>query len=164
MHSFRSVTIVAADHPSLDDALHEFLDALRREPRFFGPTGSANPKPFPSLIDGLSTPATADVGDGSFRLAAVDAGRVVGLARVDASGSVLVAVAPGERGRGIGTALARAVVDRARALGFLRLCLRSSRRSRAATTMATAMGFLVIDRGGGRVDLVLDLTPASHTA
>jgi GNAT superfamily N-acetyltransferase len=157
------VTIVAADHPSLDGAIDQFLDQLRHEPRFFGPSGSANPKPFPSLIEGLS-----HSGDGArgtcFRLAALDDGRVIGLARVDPGGHVLVAVSLERRGQGVGTVLARSVVERARALGFVRLCLRSSRRSRAATSLATSMGFMVIERGAGRLDLVLDLAPASHSA
>jgi GNAT superfamily N-acetyltransferase len=158
-----SVTIVAADHPSLDGAVGHFLDELRSEPRFFGPADSANPKPFPSLIDGLS-----HVGDDAqgtcFRLAAIDGGRVVGLVRVSSSGQVLVAVSPDRRGQGVGTVLARSVVERARALGFVQLCLRSSRRSRAATSLATSMGFMVIERGAGRIDLVLDLAPTSHSA
>lgn len=157
------VTIVAADHPSLDGAVGRFLDELRREPRFSGPSSSANPKPFPSLVDGLSSAGAPDPTAG-FRLAALDGARVVGLARVDPTGQMLVAVAPDRRGDGVGTHLARHVVDRSRAVGFTRLCLRSSRRSRAATSLATAMGFMVIERGPGRVDLVLDLTPTSHTA
>jgi GNAT superfamily N-acetyltransferase len=75
-----------------------------------------------------------------------------------------VAVSLERRGQGVGTVLARSVVERARALGFVRLCLRSSRRSRAATSLATSMGFMVIERGAGRLDLVLDLAPASHSA
>lgn len=157
------VTIVAADHPSLDGAVGRFLDELRREPRFPGPSSSANPEPFPSLVDGLSSAGTPDPTAG-FRLAALDGARVVGLARVDPTGQVLVAVAPDRRGDGVGTHLARHVVGRSRAVGFTHLCLRSSRRSRAATTLATAMGFMVIERGLGRVDLVLDLAPTSHTA
>ena len=70
-------------------------------------------------------------------------------------------VARDHRGRGVGRALAAAVVERSRALGYTRLVMRSSRRSRAALTMGASMGFTVVDLGRGRVDLILDLVPQS---
>ncbi len=65
------------------------------------------------------------------------------------------------RGRGVGLALARAMIDRARADGCRRLVLRSSRRSRAAVALAESMGFVVVDLGRGRIDLILDLVQAA---
>ncbi len=153
-----SLLIVAADHPSLDGAVARFAGALRAETRYFGPTAAANPKPFPSLVERLSSH------HGGFRIAAKLGADVIGMAGVDDHGDVLIAVAESERGRGVGTVLARAVVERARALGFTRLVLRSSRRSRAATALGAAMGFAVVDQGRGRIDLILDLAPVTSTA
>jgi GNAT superfamily N-acetyltransferase len=76
---------------------------------------------------------------------------------------VWVVVGADHRGRGVGTALAAAVVARSRALGYTRLVMRSSRRSRAALAMGASMGFTVVDLGRGRVDLILDLLPHGAT-
>ena len=86
---------------------------------------------------------------------------MVGLARVDDAGEVFVVVVAAARGRGVGLALARAMVDRARADGVARLVLRSSRRSRAVVALAESMGFVVVDLGRGRIDLILDLVQAA---
>jgi GNAT superfamily N-acetyltransferase len=150
--------VVAADHPSLDDDVSRFAETLRSERRTFGPSGAANPKPFPSLVERLRRD------DGGVRLAALVDGEVVGLARVDRAGEVLIAVAASHRGRGIGTSLASHLVERARAHGYGRLVLRSSRRSLAATSLGRSMGFAVVDQGRGRIDLILDLAPASYSA
>ncbi len=60
-------------------------------------------------------------------LVAVDAGRVVGLAGLEAHGDAgllrSLAVAPGHRGTGLGRALARAIEDEARARGLRHLVL-----------------------------------------
>lgn len=152
--------VVSADHPSLDDDVAAFAAALRAEPRYFGPRSSANPKPTRSLIDRVCSR-----GDG-VAVAALDEGAVVGLARVDDAGEVLIAVRPDQRGTGVGTALAATLVERARAAGYTRLVLRSSRRSRAATALGRTMGFTVVDVGRGRVELFLDLdrTPGRTSA
>ena len=150
--------IVAADHPSLDGDVARFADALRTETRYFGPAAAANPKPFPSLVERLCSRQSG------FRIAAKRGADVVGMAGVDDHGNVLIAVAEHQRGNGVGTVLARAVVERARTLGFTRLVLRSSRRSRAATALGAAMGFAVVDHGRGRIDLILDLVPVTSTA
>ena len=150
--------IVAADHPSLDGDVARFAAALRAETRYFGPAAASNPKPFPSLVERLCSR------ESGFRIAAKREADVIGMAGVDDRGHVLIAVAEPERGRGVGTALARAVVHRARSVGYTRLVLRSSRRSRAAIALGTAMGFAVVDHGRGRIDLILDLVPASSTA
>jgi GNAT superfamily N-acetyltransferase len=47
----RGISIVPVDHPSLGGDIDRFLAELRAEPRYFGPSAKANPKPFPSLID-----------------------------------------------------------------------------------------------------------------
>lgn len=150
--------ITAADHPSLDAGIERFADEIRAEPRYFGRLGGTDPKPFPSLV------ARVCSRESGFRIAALHKGRVVGLARVDDRGEVFMVVAAAARGRGVGLALARASVDRARADGFDRLVLRSSRRSRAAIALAESMGFVVVDLGRGRVDLILDLVHAMSSA
>jgi GNAT superfamily N-acetyltransferase len=146
--SIDEVVLVAADHPSLDADTQRFLEELRSERRFFGPTGSANPKPFPSLIDALAQR------DG-FRLAAVECGRVIGLARVDWSGELYLAVVADRRRHGVGTALGRAAAQRAEALSYPRLVLRSTRRSRAAGRMAEHLGCVVIEGDFGRTSMIL---------
>lgn len=148
------VVITAADHPSLDHAIADLLAELRAEPRFFGPSARSNPKPSPSLVDGLAH------GDG-FRLAAVGRDRMVGLVRVGWSGDVLVAVTRGRRNRGIGTALLAAAVERAARDDWARLVLRTSHRSDAAKHAAAHVGGIAVDVGRGRVDMLL---PVQHVS
>jgi GNAT superfamily N-acetyltransferase len=152
------VVIVTPDHPSLSGSVQDFLSELRRESRFFGPSSATNPKPFSSLIDGL------DIAADGFRLAALESGRIVGMTRISEAGMVLVAVVADARGRGVGTALMRAGIERSQNFGFARLSLRSSRRSRAARALATSTGCLAVDHGRGRVELILDLRAAPHSA
>lgn len=149
------VRITPADHPSLDAGVARFADEVKAEPRYFGRPGDPGPKPFPSLI------ARVCSRESGFRIAALHEGRVVGLARVDDAGEVFVVVVADARGRGVGLALARALIDRARMDGCRRLVLRASRRSRAAVALAESMGFVVVDLGRGRIDLILDLVQAA---
>ena len=151
------IFVVAADHPSLAGDIDVFLDRLQREQRYFGPTGRANPKPFRSLIASLRE-------RGGFRMAAVECGRIVGLARVDGAGELFLAVGPEHRSRGIGTVLGGAMAERARDLHFTRLVLRSSRRSRAARRIGEQLDAVVIDHGRGRTEFILDLIPTERTA
>ena len=144
------IRIVAADHPSVDRDVDHFLDALRSEPRYFGPSARSNPKPFPSLIEAFAERT-------GFRLAASIDGRICGLVRVDPSGDVAIAVAADHRGRGVGTVLGQAALARAIELGYRRLVMRSSRRSRAARRVGEALGCTVVDVGRGRTDLIVDL-------
>ena len=99
-----SFLVVAADHPSLIEARERFAAALRSEQRFFG-RASADPKPFPSLIAKL-------LADDGLRLAAAVDGEIIGLACLRADGEVAVAVVEEWRGRGVATALVRAVTAR----------------------------------------------------
>ena len=145
------IRIVAADHPSVDRDVDRFLDALRREPRYFGLSARSNPKPFPSLIEALAERT-------GFRLAAAIDGRICGLVRVDPGGDVAIAVGADHRGRGVGTVLGQAALARAIELGYGRLVVRSSRRSRAARRVGEALRCTVVDIGRGRTDLIIDLT------
>ncbi len=151
------MNIVAADHPALDRGAARFLTELSAERRYFGPSAAANPKPFPSLIRALAEPS-------GFRLAAVEAGRVVGLVRIDPHGHALIAVAADRRGHGIGTALGRAALERAIQLGFTRVVLRSTARSRAVRRVGEALGCVVVEHGRGRTDLIVDLHTTRRSA
>ena len=110
-HDSGGILLVDAQHPSLGAELDRFFDALHDEPRYFGPSASANPKPFRSLIESLRAL------DG-VRMAAIECGRAVGVARVDTSGELFIAIVDDRRGTGVGTLLGRAVVDRAAAAGY----------------------------------------------
>lgn len=158
------MSIISVDHPAYGSDVDRFLDDLRGEPRFFGPTAKSNPKPFPSLIEALR-------GRGGFRIAAIDGGRIdggridgrriVGMARVDGAGELFIAVVADRRGGGIGSALGRAALERAAALHYRRLVMRSSRRSRAARGVAEQLGCRVVDHVHGRTELIL--TPVRQT-
>jgi GNAT superfamily N-acetyltransferase len=147
------IVVVDALHPSLDEQLERFFDDLHNEPRYFGPSASGNPKPFRSLVEALRQR------DG-FRLAAVECGRVVGVARVDEAGEMFIAVTADRRGGGIGTTLGHAAVQRAAYLGHRRVILRTTRRSGAARRVGEQLGGTVVERARGRADLVLE--PRRH--
>lgn len=143
-----TILIVAADHPSLDGDVERFVSDLRSETRRFGPRARCNPKPFPSLIAALRE-------RGGFRLAAVECGRIVGLVRVDIDDRGFIAVAPGFRGRGIGTQLGRAAIDRASERGHSRVVIRSNRRSSAIRRIGEELSCTVVDGRRGRIDLLI---------
>ncbi len=149
--------IVAVEHPSLDGDVELFLDGLRSEQRYFGPTARANPKPFSSLIESLQRRT-------GFRLGVVECGRVVGLARVDRAGQMFIAGLPEHRGRGIGTLLGKAVLDRATQLGYQRISIRSTTRSRACHGIGAALGCAIRVGTRGRTDLIVDLHESARTA
>jgi GNAT superfamily N-acetyltransferase len=149
--------IISADHPSYSGEITRFIDTLRSEPRYFGPSAKANPKPFPSLIEALR-------GRDGFRIASVEQGRIVGLARVDRAGELFLAVVADRRGDGIGAALGRACLERAAGLHYHRIVMRSSKRSRAARRVAEQLGCSVIDHVHGRTDLVLAPLGFTHLA
>jgi hypothetical protein len=150
-----SVVIVAADHPSLACDVELFLDELRAERRFFGPRAAANPKPFPSLIEALS-------GRDRLRLAAVECGRIVGLARIDVHGELFVAIVAERRGGGVGIQLCRAALRRAAELDLGTVVVRSTQRSKAVRRLCSQLGCVVIDHGHGRSDLILDADAARY--
>lgn len=138
-------------------AVDRFVETLRSEPRYFGPSASTNPKPFPSLIAALQ-------GRGGFRIAAVESGRIVGLVRVDGAGTLSIAVAVDRRGTGIGTMLGGAAIERAATLHYGRIVIRSSRRSRAARRIGEQLGCNVVEQARGRTDLIINVTAAVMTA
>ena len=141
------ILVVDAQHPSLGAELDRFFDALHDEPRYFGPSASTNPKPSRSLIEALRTPE-------GVRMAAIECGRAVGVARVDTSGELFIAIVNDRRGTGVGTMLGRAVLDRAAEAGYRRVVLRTSRRSRAARRVGEQLGCTLVERPRGRTDLV----------
>ncbi|HUF98947.1 MAG TPA: GNAT family N-acetyltransferase, partial [Ilumatobacter sp.] len=149
--------IVAADHPALDRDVDAFFGVLNAERRYFGPTASANPKPFPSLLRALMER------DG-FRLAAIECGHVVGLVRIDQHGEMHIAVLADFRGLGIGTLLGKAALDRAIALDYSRVVMRTTRRSKAARRAGEAMGCVVVENARGRTDLIAHLPNGLRSA
>lgn len=153
----RGMTIVPVDHPSLGGDVDRFIAALRAEPRYFGPSAKANPKPFPSLIEALREA-------GGFGLAAVEQSRVIGLCRVDESGELHVAVTADRRGDGVGRALARAALQRAAELGYPVVTARSTRRSQAMLRLCEQFGCTVIELDRGRTELILTPGDLARTA
>jgi len=145
------IHVVDAIHPSLDDQLDRFFDELHDEPRYFGPSASGNPKPYRSLVDSLRRR------DG-IRLAAMECGRIVGVARVDAGGELLIAVTADRRGIGIGTTLGHAAVQRAACQGQRRVVLRTTRRHRAARKVGEHLGGQQVERTRGKTEFILDST------
>ncbi len=152
-----TIRIAAADHPSLFGEIEGFIERLRTEERYFGPTASRNPKPTRSLLAALQ-------GRGGVRMAALDDDRIVGLVRVDGSGELFLAVDGEHRGSGIGTELGRAAAVRARDLYYTRLVIRSTQRSRAVRRVGEELGCLVVDGRRGRIELLIDLADAEQTA
>lgn len=151
------ILVVAADHPSLADDIESFLERVQREQRYFGPTARSNPKPFPSLVESLRA-------RGGFRMAAVECGTIVGLARVDGAGEMFLAVGREHRNCGIGTALGHAMALRAGDLHYTRLVVRTSRRGLAARRIGEQLGAVVLDLGRGRTELLLDLARDERSA
>lgn len=151
------IHIVAADHPSLVGDIDAFLGRLRGEQRFFGPSARRNPKPSCSLIEALRA-------RGGFKMAAIECGRIVGMARVDVGGDLTIAIDAEHRGRGIGPVLCRAMAERARDLQYRRLVLRTTKRSRAARRIGEDLGATVIEHGRGRVEFIMDLVEIERTA
>jgi GNAT superfamily N-acetyltransferase len=110
-----------------------------------------SPKPFPSLIDHLGEPSLV-------RLCAHDGRAVIGVATITDDGRLWVAVSEEHRQRGVGRRLITAAVERARVTGHRRLVLTSSHRSGAVAALAADLGWIVVDQGRGRIDLIIDLT------
>lgn len=147
--ALHDIQVVDALHPSLDDDLDRFFHELHDEPRYFGPSAAQNPKPFRSLVEALRRR------DG-ITLAAMEGGRVVGVARVDVSGELLIAVSADRRGNGIGTTLGHAAVQRAACAGQRRVVLRTTRRHRAARRVGEHLGGTRVDRARGRTEFILE--------
>jgi GNAT superfamily N-acetyltransferase len=151
------IVVVAADHPSFVDARSQFIDGLRAEQRWFGRAASVGPKPFPSLIARL-------LQTDCIRLAAVVDGQIIAMASVSRDGEASVAVAAPSRGSGVATELMRAIAERARMAGHSKIFIRSSRRSRATTTLGSELGGTVVDMGRGRIDLIFAVGADTRTA
>jgi len=149
------IVIAAVDHPSLAGHVDRFLDDLRAESRYFGPRAAHNPKPFPSLIEAVAHTE-------GFRFAAVECGRIVGLARVDHHGELFVAVVAERRKMGIGSALCEASLQHAGQLGIATIVLRSTQRSTAARRLGARLGCVSVDRGHGRVELIVAPDPTRY--
>ncbi|MET0326008.1 MAG: GNAT family N-acetyltransferase [Ilumatobacteraceae bacterium] len=154
--------VVAAAHPSLDDAVRRFCDTLRAEGRSFAHRDAASPRPTAALIRRLA-PSTSGI-----TLAAVLHGEVIGLAGIDHSTpdgpDLVVAVAAPWRRRGVATALGTALVSRAHAAGVPRIVVRTDHRVSELRELGTELGFRVFDVGRGRLDLVRSLEPAFRSA
>jgi GNAT superfamily N-acetyltransferase len=142
------IVIAAVNHPSLAGHVELFLDDLRAESRYFGPRAAHNPKPFPSLIEAVA-------GGEGFRFAAVECGRVIGLARVDQHAELFVAVVAERRNMGVGSALCEASLQHAGQLGIDTVVIRSTRRSTAVRRLGARLGCVTVDRGHGRVELIV---------
>lgn len=151
------IVIAAADHPSLDDTVDDLLLELRAEPRYFGPAADPDADTsLPALVDDLGRP-------GAIRLVALACDRVVGIARVDEGGDVVLAVGRGHRNRGIGTALLAATIHRAEQVGFTRLVLSAAHRSPAVCRAADRVGAIAVDHGDGRLDLIVPVGVPDRT-
>ena len=151
------LVVVSVDHPCLDRDVERFLDDLRSEPRYFGPTARTNPKPFPSLV-GLLQRRTG------IRLGVVECGRLIGLGRVDRAGQVFLAIAADRRGQGVGSTLVRSVIERAIAHGYSRLTIRTTERSRVVQRIGNSLGCTVVSYEHGRIDLIIDLANRARSA
>ena len=142
--------VVAIDHPSLQLLVDPFVDGLRSESRRFDRRGRANPKPFPSLVRKVTDRQRR-------RFGVIEPERLVAMASLSRDGEVAVAVLANRRGRGLGSMLLSNVVERAGALGYRRLVMESSRRSRPVAALGARFGWKSFEIGLGRVELVLDL-------
>lgn len=153
----RSVHIVPADHPALDPDVERFLTELRSEAKTVGRPAGSGPRRSPSALSVLR-------GRGGFRVAAVESGRVVGLARVDGGGDVCLSVLADRRGLGIGTALGKAALERATALHYPRLVIGSRELGRAVRRAGEHLGYVVVDLDDDRAELILGTLDQRRTA
>lgn len=157
MEDSLGILVVAADHPSLVGEIERFLGRLQREQRYFGPSARRNPKPSRSLIE------TLRARDG-FKMAVVECGAIVGLARVDRTGELTIALAAEHRGRGIGPILCQRMIERARDLHYRRLVLRTTKRSRAVRRIGHELGATVVEHGRGNLEFIMDLSRLERSA
>ena len=103
--------------------------------------------------DGIATEPPVDVEQRSVQFAASSAasvvavadGRIIGTLHVEVSrfgfGELGMLVDRGHRGRGVGSALLRAAIDRARGQGLHKLCLEVFAHNAAAIAMYRKAGF-----------------------
>ena len=162
MEHATSFVVVAAAHPSLDDAVGRFCATLRAEARSFGRRDQTSPRPTVALVRRLEVAAPG------ISLAALLDGEIIGLARVDESAAegpdLIIAVAAAWRHRGVATALGRAIVSRAHAAGVPRIVVRATHGGTPQHQFDDESGFLVFEPGRGRLDLVRSVEPAMEPA
>ncbi len=136
------------------------LSARSRQQRFLGPKPrlSARELTYFTEIDHVSHEALVAVEPAS--------GRLVGVARYatarpsELAADLAVVVADDWQRRGIGTALASGVVERARANGIARLTGTTYVDNVAARALLRRLGFGVRSVSGGEMELELDLVAA----
>lgn len=151
--------IVGADHPSLLEAYEQFNAAI-------GELHSLEPTPDPVAQNDAASLRKAPTSEhfSGFRLAAMVDGLIIGAARVNVNGDLRIAVRPEYRDRGVATKLSVACVTRARLWGYRRLIMHASHRSQRARQVSTTEHILLLDRGEGRIDLMLDYARVPHSA
>lgn len=149
------LTVVTADHPSLDRAVEAFGAALLAEPRYFGRRGQQADRPTSRLVRRLVTLSS------SLRLAGLIDGEIVAMAAIDDRAvdgpELLIAVAAPWRGQGLALAIGRAIVGRATQHGLDRVVLRTTYRSSDVLEAGHALGLEAVDLGRGRLALVRQL-------
>jgi ribosomal protein S18 acetylase RimI-like enzyme len=101
--------------------------------------------------------AAVDQRDGSI----VGVGRYAQLADRVGVADVAITVADELQGMGIGTALARCLVDRARANGFTRLTAMTLWENRSARALLRRLRFHARASHGSEIELELELEPTS---
>ncbi len=145
-------------------ALFDRLTPESRYRRFLSPKPELTPRELTYFtdIDHLHHEAFAAVDrrDGSI----VGVGRYVQEAGRAGVAAVAVEVADELQGMGIGTALARRVVRRARANGFALLTATALWENRSARALLRRLEFRACGRDGGVIDLELDLDPTPGLA
>jgi RimJ/RimL family protein N-acetyltransferase len=150
--------------PADRDRLAEAFDALSersRHDRFLGPKPrlSARELRYLTEVDHVSHEALVAIEEAS--------GRIIGVARYakgaapGPAADVAVTVVDAWQRRGIGTALATRLIERARDNGIGRLTGTALAGNRAARALLDRLGFRVHGISGGVMDAALELSPAS---
>jgi len=139
------------------------LSPESRHRRFLSPKRELTPQELVYLtdVDHVTHEATAavDERDGSI----VAAGRYAQFPDRVAVADVAVTVADELQGMGIGTVLARCLVDRARANGFTRLTATTLWENRPARALLRRLRFRARASHGSEIELELNLKPTSDS-
>jgi ribosomal protein S18 acetylase RimI-like enzyme len=137
--------------------LFDRLSPQSRHRRFLGPKPalSEHELTYLTVVDHRWHEALADIDERD--------GSIVGIARyARVSGrlglaDVAIAVADDQQRQGIGTALARALISRARVNGFRRLTATTAWENRPARALLRGLGFYARASQGSVIELELDL-------